>query len=89
VEGLQKRICNSEYDLKVAGHCGRQRTLELTTRNFQQPIMEQDIFKYCNECDNCRCTKSSRHAKHGLLHSLDLACKAWTHISTDFVPDPP
>jgi hypothetical protein len=29
------------------------------------------------------------HAKHGLPHSLELACKPWTHISTDFITDEP
>ena len=30
-----------------------------------------------------------RHAKHGLLHPLELPCKMWKHISTDFITDLP
>jgi len=51
--------------------------------------MERDIRKYCSECDNWQRTKAPRHAKHGLLHQLELACKPWTHISMDFITDLP
>jgi hypothetical protein len=51
--------------------------------------MENDVRLYCNECDNCQRTKVPRHAKHGLLHPLEMACKLWTHISTDFITDLP
>ena len=51
--------------------------------------MERDIRKYCRECDICQRTKAPRHAKHGLLHPLQLACKPWTHISRDFITDLP
>jgi len=79
----------SEHDSKVAGHFGRDRTMELISRNFFWPKMEDDVRQYCNECDNCQPMKAPRHAKHGLLHPLELPCKPWTHISTDFITDLP
>jgi hypothetical protein len=88
-EGLRQRIIQSEHDSKVAGHFGRDRTLELLFRNFYWTNMECDVRKYCSECDLCQRTKAPRHAKHGLLHPLELACKPWTHISTDFITDLP
>jgi len=51
--------------------------------------MELDIRKFGNECDNCQRTKNPRLAKHGLLHLLELACRPWTHISTNFITDLP
>jgi len=88
-EGLRQRVMQSEHDSKVAGHFGRERTLELLSRNFYWTNMERDVRKHCSECDNCQRTKAPRHAKHGLLHPLELACKPWTHISTDFITDLP
>jgi len=88
-EKTRKAIIRSEHDSKIAGHFGRDRTLELVSRNFYWPKMEDDIRKYCNECDNCQRTKAPRHAKHGLLHPLELASKPWTHVSTDFITDLP
>jgi len=88
-KGLRRRIMDSEHDSKVAGHFGRERTMELLARNFYWPNMETDVRKYCNECDNCQRTKAPRHTKHGLLHPLEMACKPWMHISTDFITDLP
>jgi len=85
----RERIIRSEHDSKIAGHFGRDRTLELVSRNFHWRKMEDDIRKFCNECDNCQRKKAPRHAKHGLLHLLELASKPWTHISTDFITDLP
>jgi transposase InsO family protein len=88
-KGLRKRRMESEHDSKVAGHFGRERTMEMLTRNFCWPRVEDDVRSYCNECDNCQRTKAPRHTKHRLLHPLELACKPWTHISTDFITDLP
>jgi len=88
-EGMRQRVIQSEHDSKVAGHFGRDRTMELISRNFYWTNMERDVRKYCSECDICQRTKAPRHAKHGLLHPLELACKPWTHISTDFITDLP
>ena len=86
---LRKWIMDLEHDSKVAGHFERERTLELLTRNFYWPNMETDVWKYCNVCDNCQRTKVPRHTKYGLLHPLEMACKPWMHIITDFITDLP
>jgi len=86
-ENTRKRIIKSEHVSKVAGHFGTDRTLELGSRNLYWPKMEDNIRKYCNACDICQRTKAPNHAKHGLLHRLELACKPWTHVSTDFKTD--
>jgi len=79
----------SEHDSKVAGHFGRDRTMELISRNFYCQSMEYDIRKFCTKCDNCHRTKAPRHPKHGLLHPLEVPNKPWTHISTDSIRDLP
>lgn len=65
----------SEHDTKVAGHFGRERTIELLTRNCYWPNMDLDIHKNYNQCNNCQQTKASRQAKHGILHPVEIACK--------------
>jgi len=63
-ENTRKRIIKSEHDSKVAGHFGRNRTLELVSRNFYWPKMEHNIRKHCNKCEYCQRTKAPRHSKH-------------------------
>jgi hypothetical protein len=88
-EGLRRQVIQLEHDSKIAGHFGRERTFELLTTNCFWTNMERDVKKYCSECDICQRTKAPIHTKHGLLHLLELACKPWTHNSTDFITDLP
>jgi len=85
----RERIMKSEHDSKVAGHFRRDRTLELISRNFHWPNMEEQIQKFCNECNNCQRRKAPRHAKNGLLHPVERPSQPWTPISTDFITDLP
>jgi len=48
-EGIRKRIMESEHDSKVAGHFGRETTMELIIRNFRWPNVEMDIWNCCND----------------------------------------
>jgi len=88
-QGLRQRIIKSEHDSKIAGLFGGERTLQLVTRNSYCTNMERNIRKYCNKCNTCQRTVAPRHTKQGLLHPLELACKPWTHISTNFITDQP
>jgi hypothetical protein len=86
---MRKKVMKSEHDSEIAGHFCRDRTMELISRNFFWPKMEDEVRQYCNECNNCQRTMSPRHAKHGLLHPLELPSKPGIHISTDFITDLP
>ena len=86
---LRKRITDSEHDSKVAQYFAPERTMELITRNFYWPNMENVVRKYSNECENCHRINSPRLAKYGLLHPLEMACMPSTHTSRDIIPDQP
>jgi len=88
-KAMRGKVMKSNHNSKVAGNFGRDRTMELISRNFFWPKMEDDVRRHCNECDNCQRTKAPRPAKHGLQQPLELPCKLWTHISTDFISDLP
>ena len=42
-EGFRKEVLKKEHDSKIAGHFGRERTMELITRNFYWPKLEDDV----------------------------------------------
>ena len=71
-EKLKLEIAESEHDYKFARHFGRDKTLELRTRSFFWPKMEEWIRNYIRSCDMCQRNKSSRHAKYGLLNLWTL-----------------
>ena len=65
-EKLKLEIAESEHDSKFAGHFGRHKTLELITRSFFWPKMDEWIRNYIRTCDTCQRNKSS-HCNGGVL----------------------
>jgi transposase InsO family protein len=86
---LLQMVASAEHDSKVAGHFGQDKTLELLTRHFYWPKMEEWVGDYVRSCDTCQRNKSPRHAKYGLLHPLELAYSPWQSISMDFITQLP
>jgi hypothetical protein len=78
-------ITKSERNSKVAGHFGQEKTLEIISRNFYWPKMEEWINEYVRTCDICQCMKSPQHAKFGLLQPLKLSYSPWESTSVDFI----
>ena len=76
-EKLKMEIVESEHDSKFTGHFGRHKTLELITRSFFWPRMDEWIRNYICSCDICQRNKSSWHAKYGLLQPLDTPYALW------------
>ena len=82
-------ILESEYDSKVAGHFGQEKTIELVRRNFWWPGMDTDITEYIQACPDCQRDKSRRHTRYGLLSPLELPYAPWQSIAMDFITELP
>jgi len=48
LKAMRKMVIESEHDSTIAGHFGRDRTMELICQNFFWPKMEDDVREYCN-----------------------------------------
>ncbi len=68
-----------------SGHPGSTRTLKLIQRRFWWPNMQQDVRGFVAACAVCAQNKEPRTHPHGLLHSLPIPTRPWSHISLDFV----
>ena len=88
-EDLLTKIAKGCYDCKVAGQFGKEKTIELVTRNFYWEKLTDWINNYVRSCDECQHYKSPRHAKYRLLRPLEVPYAAWTSISTDFITQLP
>jgi hypothetical protein len=82
---LKKQILEAEHDLKVAGHLGQDKTIELVRRHFFCPEMEKFIKDYVRSCPECQRNKAAHHAHYGLLQPLEFAYHPWDSISMDFI----
>ena len=86
---LKIKVTFESHDSKVAGHFGRDKTLELMKRNYYWPNMEDWVRNYVKTCDACQRNKTSKHAKYGALKPLDIPYAPWLNISMDFIVELP
>ncbi|WPJ59666.1 hypothetical protein SMAC4_13198 [Sordaria macrospora] len=86
---LQNEVINSEHDTKFAGHMGMDKTMELITRNFWWPKMEESVREYVRGCHECQQNKPPRHSPHGLLQPMELHYAPWKSVAMDFITDLP
>jgi hypothetical protein len=86
---LKLEVAHRCHDAKVAGHFGRDKTLELINRNYYWPNIEQWVRNYVRTCDACQRNKAARHKPYGRLQPLDLPYSPWEQISMDFITDLP
>jgi len=82
---LQRRVVSLCYDMKIAGHPGRWKTLELVSRDYWWPQMSRYIRQYVGTCDLCLRTKPIRQVPVGELHPLRILDSRWDMLSVDFV----
>jgi len=75
--------------MKVAGHPGHWKMLELVSRNYWWPQMSRYIGQYVSTYDLCLRTKLIRHALVGELHPLRIPDSRWDTLSVDFVVELP
>ena len=86
---LRLELLENDHDSRIAGHWGQDKTLELMTRNWYWPKMDETVNDYVRSCDACQRNKSRRHKRFGLLQPLELAYSPWTSISMDFITELP
>ena len=83
--GLKLTIARWYHDSRVAGHFGRDKTLELMKRNYYWPNMEDWVRNYVRTCDTCQRIKTGRHGKYGKLKPLEVPYAPWVQIAMDFI----
>ena len=71
--------------MKVAGHFGKHKTVDIIRCDFYWPDLDKWIAKYVKECDACQRNKKVRHREYGLLQPLEVPYAPWSSISMDFI----
>ena len=69
---LKLTVTRQAHDAKVEGHLGRDKTMELLTRNYYWPNLDDWVRTYVKTCDACQRNKTARHKKYGRLQPLEV-----------------
>ena len=72
-----------------AGHPGRERTLELISREYYWPRLAADVIRYVQNCQICHRVKAFRETFRGGLQQLRVPKAPWQDIAVDFVVELP
>jgi len=86
---LKTRILHECHDTTLAGHLGRDKTIEQVKRRFYWPKMDDDIEAYVTSCDACQRNKPSHQATMGLMQPLPIPDRPWQQVSMDLITQLP
>ena len=86
---LKLTVTRRCHDTKVAGHFGRDKTMERMTRTYYCPDMDQWVRNYVRTRDACQRNKTAKHKKYGPLKPLEIPYRPWKHMSMDFITELP
>jgi transposase InsO family protein len=88
-QALRLAILKLHHDTPIAGHPGREKTLELIQRSYTWPGMSTFVKEYTNRCERCARMKPSNLAPPGKLHPLELPNIPWAEVTADFTTNLP
>ncbi|QRW25683.1 Retrotransposable element Tf2 protein [Rhizoctonia solani] len=76
------------HDSPLAGHPGRQQTLELVSRNYYWPGIQADAYWHVDSCETCQRIRKPKYASIP-PQPLELPSRPWQHVSYNMIVDLP
>ena len=81
---LRKDIVKSCHDSIIAGHPGKNRTIELVSRYYWWPHMAGFISAYVEGCDKCQCYRKDIHPK-AQIQLQEVPEGPWQIVGVDLI----
>ncbi|QRW23144.1 Retrotransposable element Tf2 protein [Rhizoctonia solani] len=85
---LQTDVLRIFHNSPLAGHPGRQRTLELVSRNYYWPRICADTYWHVDSCETCQQIRKPKYASIP-PQPLELPSQPWQHVSYNMIVDLP
>ncbi|KAF8750792.1 hypothetical protein RHS01_08847 [Rhizoctonia solani] len=76
------------HNSPLAGHPGRQRTLELVSRNYYWPGIQADTYWHIDSCKTCQRIWKPKYASIP-PQPLELPSRPWQHVLYNMIVDLP
>ncbi|QRW23138.1 Retrotransposable element Tf2 protein [Rhizoctonia solani] len=88
VGSLRTDLLQIFHNSPLAGHPGRQQTLELISRNYYWPGIWANTYWHVDSCKTCQQIRKPKYAPIP-PQPLELPKRPWQHISYDMIVDLP
>ncbi|QRW22924.1 Retrotransposable element Tf2 protein [Rhizoctonia solani] len=88
VGNLQTDLLQIFHDSPLAGHPGRQWTLELVSRYYYWPGICANTYWHVDSCETCQQIQKPKYAAIP-PQPLELPTQPWQHVSYDMIVDLP
>ncbi|QRW23688.1 Retrotransposable element Tf2 protein [Rhizoctonia solani] len=85
---LRTDLLHIFHNSPLAGHPGRQRTLELVSRNYYWPGICSDTYWHVDSCKTCQRIRKPKYASIP-PQPLELPVRPWQHVSYNMIVDLP
>ncbi|QRW22602.1 Retrotransposable element Tf2 protein [Rhizoctonia solani] len=76
------------HNSPLAGHPGRQQTLELVLRNYYWPGIRANTYWHVDSCETCQQIRKPKYASIP-PQPLELPTRPWQHVSYNMIVDLP
>ncbi|KAK3527541.1 hypothetical protein QTP86_026647 [Hemibagrus guttatus] len=86
---FQPQVMQWVHEAPSSGHPGTCRSAQLVSRRFWWPSLSSDVEDFVRQCATCAQARTSRQRPEGLLESLPVPRRPWSHLSVDFLTDLP
>ncbi|QRW22889.1 Retrotransposable element Tf2 protein [Rhizoctonia solani] len=85
---LRTDLLHIFHDSALAGHPGRQQTLELVSRNYYWPGICANTYWHVDSCETCQRIRKPKYASIP-PEPLELPNRPWQHVSYNMIVDLP
>lgn len=82
---IKDEIITNQHTELLAGHPGRDKTLELIQRSYWWPSMRADVEQFVSRCDSCQRNKALSRKPAGTLNPLPIPVTPWESVGIDFI----
>ncbi|KAF8748831.1 hypothetical protein RHS01_10521 [Rhizoctonia solani] len=85
---LRTDLLHIFHNSPLAGHPGRQQTLELVSRDYYWPGIHANTYWHMDSCETCQRIRKPKYASIP-PQPLELPSRPWQHVSYDMIVDLP
>jgi hypothetical protein len=86
---IKTQLLREVHDIPIGGHVGVTKTIDLLTRTFFWPKLQQDVKDYIASCAACQSNKARNSNLEGLAQSIPHPPRRWDQVTMDLITQLP